>query len=271
MIKTECDKCKLVNNSNIDTLLLAGGKGTRLKQNKAANLPKPLVHIRCNGQSIPMIENAISGISHGLRSNLIVLTSKDPDSQSSMVENYIHRTHTCTQISFSIEDQPLGTAGAVNNALAVRGTSMGIISPCDTLFPFHMLKDIVTKHNQKKSRITWAVTSTPGQDAQNTGKVLIDKTGRVIYDLEADDKTTTKSDIKSLFRTTSVGVVVVDREYFVDQFRIHFSHTSPIPVDLYRQFIPKLLEIGEKVDTFNIHQPAPDLGTIERLHKFGNS
>ncbi|HRS22614.1 MAG TPA: hypothetical protein P5562_00455, partial [Candidatus Woesebacteria bacterium] len=56
----------------IDVLLLAGGKGSRLKQCGVIDLPKPLVPIQIDGYDVPMIENAIRGASLGVRSNLVV-------------------------------------------------------------------------------------------------------------------------------------------------------------------------------------------------------
>jgi len=272
MTRLACENgCKIGVNSEVDVLLLAGGKGSRLKQGGVVDLPKPLVPIQIDGHNVPMIENAIRGVSLGVRSNLVILTSLDPDSQSDMVEEYIQRTHPCSRISFSVEDQPLGTAGAANKALMPRRSNISIISPTDTLFPFHSLGRIVAEHRQKKSKVTWVVTSQPGDGAQNTGKILTDGNGRVIYDLEAADTEKPKEDTTHLHKMTSVGVVIADREYFVDQFGQHFNHGSPKVVDLYRQYIPKLLEIGERVDTFDIRQPAQDLGTVDRLNRYGRN
>lgn len=200
-----------------------------------------------------------------------MLTSLDPESQSDMVEEYIRRTHSCGRISFSVEDQPLGTAGAANKALEPRSSEVGIISPTDTLFPFHLLREIVDEHKRKKANVTWVVTSSPGEGAQNTGKILTNKQGRVIHDLEAGDKEVSETDRAGLYGMTSVGVVVANREYFVEKFGQHFNHGSPKVVDLYRQYIPKLLETGEIVDTFDIRQPAQDLGTIDRLNRYGRN
>lgn len=262
--------CKIGTDNGIDVLLLAGGKGSRLKQGGVIGLPKPLVSIQIGGHIVPMIENAIGGISTGIRSNLVILISLDPDSQSDMVEEYVRRTHPCGRISFSVEDKPLGTAGAANKALVVRDSSIGIISPTDILFPFHILGSIVAEHKQKKANITWAVTSQPGEGAQNTGKILTDKQGRVIYDLEAGNLELPNGN-DGLNNMTSVGVVVVNREHFTGHFSQHFNYGGSRVVDLYRQFIPKLLEIGERVDTFDIKQPAQDLGTIDRLNRYGRS
>jgi len=252
----------------IDVLLLAGGKGSRLKQCGVIDLPKPLVPIQIDGYDVPMIENAIRGASLGVRSNLVVLTSLDPDSQSDMVEEYIQRTHPCGRISFSVEDQPLGTAGAANKALIPRRSNIGIISPTDTLFPFHSLGEIVAEHRRKKSKVTWVVTSRPGDGAQNIGKILTDDNGRVIYDFEAANAEDPKENTNKLIKMTSVGVVVTDRDYFVEQFGRYFNHGGPKVVDLYRQYIPKLLNIGETIDTFDIRQPAQDLGTVDRLNRY---
>lgn len=272
MADSSCEKnCKLTANSNIDVLVLAGGKGSRLKDGGVRDLPKPLVQIRQNGSELPMIENAIRGITSSLICNLVILTSRDPESQSNLVEDYVRKAHSCGRFSFSVEEQPLGTAGAAHNALIQRDTSIGIITPCDTLFPFDQLGEIIKTHKKKQSNITWVLTSNPGVDAQNTGKVFVDKnTGQIIYDFEAGgDQTPTNTDL--LKPMTSVGVVIVNKDYYVAKFGEHFNHGSSGVVDLYRQYIPKLLEIGQRIDSFDIRQPAQDLGTVDRLNRFGRN
>ncbi|MBF0209171.1 MAG: NDP-sugar synthase [Oligoflexia bacterium] len=273
MARLPCENdCKLTANSEVDALVLAGGKGIRLKEGGIHETPKPLVNIRLqNGREIPMIENAIIGITSTLRCNLVLLTSQDPESRSNMVEDYVRQKHSCGRFSFSIEDKPLGTAGAANNALIRRNTSIGIITPCDTLFPFDQLGKIIKTHKKKRSNITWVLTSNPGDGAQNTGKVFVDKlTGQIIYDFEAggDQSSTNTHSLKPM---TSVGVVIVDKDYYVAKFEEHFNHGSSGIVDLYRQYIPKLLETGERVDSFDIRQPAQDLGTVDRLNRFGKN
>lgn len=255
--------------SNIDVLLLAGGKGSRLKESGVCDLPKPLVMIRRGGFEMPMIENAIRGIFVNLRSNLVVLTSMDPDSRSDLVEDFVRRAHPCDSFSFSVEEEPLGTAGAACNALVQRNSRIGVIIPCDTLFPFNRLNRIVQTHIRRGSNVTWVLTSNPGEGAQNVDKILVDKTtGQIRCDFESDGM---QPDIcfGNLKPMTSVGVVVVDRNYFVRQFSQYFSCGAVDRVDLYRHFIPKLLESNQRVDSYNIQQPAQDLGTIDRLIRFG--
>jgi len=259
-------------NDEIDALVLAGGKGLRLKEGGIRKIPKPLVPIRLGGgEEIPMIENTIRGITSTVKCNLVVLTSQDPDSQSNMVEDYIRRVHSSGRFSFFVEEKPLGTAGAAYNALAQRNFSTGIITPCDTLFPFDQLGNIVRIHREKRSNITWVLTSNPGDSAQNTGKVFVDKDiGQIIYDLEAINDYPIP-DTNGLKPMTSAGVVIVNTDYYVTKFGKYFNRGSGRIVDLYRQYIPKLLETGQRVDSFDIHQSAQDLGTIDRLNRFGRS
>lgn len=269
----ECNRlCFLSENSEIDVLLLAGGRGSRLKEGGVCDLPKPLVTIKQGSEDIPMIENCIRGISSSLKSNLIILTSLDPESQSDLVENYIKKTHPCGRFSFSVENLPLGTAGAAYNALIQRHSNVGIILPSDTLFPFVKLENIVENHIKNNSNITWVLTSNPGEKAQNINKILIDKyTKRVNLDLESIYDTNLSSDIDELIPMTSTGVVVVNRQYFIKQFDNFFEFKDYKSTDLYRQYIPKLLEEGQIINSYDIKQPAQDLGTIDRLNQFGRS
>lgn len=70
--------------------------------------------------------------------------------------------------------------------------------------------------------------------------------------------------------STSVGVVVANRNFYVEKYSEFITEQAPEgPVDLYRKFMPWLIENGNAVHTFDIKKPAPDLGTPERLFKFG--
>ncbi len=78
--------------------------------------------------------------------------------------------------------------------------------------------------------------------------------------------------IEALKPVTSVGVVIANRDFFVERF-IQHRMESPVaqigPVDLYRSFMPWLVQRGDRVGSFDIGQPAPDLGTPDRLVAFG--
>lgn len=90
----------------MECIILAGGKGTRLGENSP---PKALIELK--GKTILgyRIEWLIKeGISHFV----LALGYK-----ASEIMNYIREKYPALNISYSIENEPLGTAGAIREAL----------------------------------------------------------------------------------------------------------------------------------------------------------
>ncbi len=88
-------------------IILAGGKGTRLKP-VTDYLPKPLVPIK----NIPIIEWQIKYLKKFNIQEIIVCSGY----KTEMIENYLEKKKLGVKINFSIEKNPLGTGGAIRNA-----------------------------------------------------------------------------------------------------------------------------------------------------------
>ncbi len=88
---------------------MAGGKGTRLKS-RTGELPKPLTRI-CG---VPILEHQIKlCFSHGFSDIAILLHH-----QSDLIQNYFgDGSHLGVSISYFVEKDPRGTAGALKDAL----------------------------------------------------------------------------------------------------------------------------------------------------------
>lgn len=253
--------------------LLAGGKGTRLKnsnQEELRNMPKPLVNIQTHdGGRKPMIDVVVGGLNEAGFRDISVLTSDDPESGSDLVEQHLKKTHG-NIFTFVREHSPLGTAGAIYNGLNYANYGTFIVTPADILFPFNKLKNAFDQHNQSGAPITWITTSSPGIDAQNSGKILVKKDGiQISHILEG---TTREDDYGDDFlRNTSAGVVIANGNAFAtlfEKFTTDTEHNGPI--DLYRHLIPWALGIGVFVGTCDVKEPVPDLGTPQRLAAAGN-
>ncbi|MBU0569251.1 NTP transferase domain-containing protein [Patescibacteria group bacterium] len=257
-----------------EVFILAGGKGTRLKRTDDPELlskPKPLVTVQSNVGELPMLDYVILNLEQNGFNNLTFLTSDDPEAQGNDIEHYVSECYGRLNPSFSREKSPLGTAGAAFLAMQNRFTETSVITPADTFFPFEMLPLALDTHIANKNQITWLVTTEPGEGAQNTGRILVEGNSGVIYQsLEGSDIDSSTICLDGFVPSTSVGVVVTDRKFYVDKYNEYIAESTPNgPVDLYRNFIPWLIENGTAVHTFDIKKPAPDLGTPERLFKFG--
>ena len=99
-------------------IVMAGGEGTRLRP-LTCGVPKPMVTLLDK----PMIEYTVELLlRHGIRDMAFTLMYK-PSVITSYFENY-----SKANISYFVEDEPLGTAGSVKNAAGFVDGQVLIIS-----------------------------------------------------------------------------------------------------------------------------------------------
>lgn len=251
---------QLPDRSNVGVLLLAGGKGKRLEGVTGGKIPKSLVEIKLGGLKFPMLDYGIATIPVNFK-RLVVVTSTDPEAHGGEIKSHVLNEMGGVSV-YTEEGEPKGTAGVVASYIGeVDGPEdIFVVSPTDTLFPFEKMNEIVDQFEKGGKGFCWVLTSIPGEGAQNTGKVIVED-DRIVDSLESipDSKGVDGG-------MTSVGVVVFNKGYFVKKYKQYVDeHPDTEKVDMYRDFIPWLLEKDEKVGYLDIKQPAPDLGTPERL------
>ena len=88
-------------------IILAGGRGKRLRP-ITDYVPKPLIPIR----NIPIIEWQIKYLKKFGISEVIICSGY----KTKMIENYLNNKKLGIKITFSIENKPLGTGGAIKKA-----------------------------------------------------------------------------------------------------------------------------------------------------------
>ena len=88
-------------------IILAGGRGKRLRP-ITDYVPKPLIPIK----NIPIIEWQIKYLKKFGISEVIICSGY----KTEMIENYLYNKKLGIKITFSIENKPLGTGGAIKKA-----------------------------------------------------------------------------------------------------------------------------------------------------------
>ncbi|TYB47860.1 NTP transferase domain-containing protein [Actinomadura chibensis] len=256
-------------------LVLAGGKGTRLKADGDPELrstPKVLVSIDRPGGATAMLGHTLTELDRCGFPHIAVLTGADPEAGAAAVESYTLTRRAGCRFGIYREPYPLGTAGAVYAALSQVTASVAVVVPADTLFPHALLPAAVVAHQASGHGVTWTVTTEPDERAQNRGKLLVenDRIAHVLEGLELDEPDCPAG--ADLRPATSAGVIIVDRARYVDHFERYVERLDePGPTDLYRQFVPWLLSRRAGIGAFDIRQAAPDLGTPERFRAFGRT
>ena len=118
-------------------IILAGGKGKRLRP-ITDYVPKPLIPIK----NIPIIEWQIKYLKKFGISEIIVCSGY----KTKMIENYLNNKKLGIKITFSVEDKPLGTGGAIKKAgKKIKDRSFLVING-DTITNID-LKKLIKKNN----------------------------------------------------------------------------------------------------------------------------
>ena len=118
-------------------IILAGGRGKRLRP-ITDYVPKPLIPIK----NIPIIEWQIKYLKKFGISEIIVCSGY----KTKMIENYLNNKKLGIKITFSVEDKPLGTGGAIKKAgKKIKDESFLVING-DTITNID-LKKLIKKNN----------------------------------------------------------------------------------------------------------------------------
>lgn len=269
---------EIANHLEIDFLVLAGGRGSRLRP-QIPTKTKLMVDIEMPEGQAPMITYTLREISTAIGSlkaaSIVLLTSNHQDSDADSIEDFSTSYLNGRSIDLRIIREPklLGTAGAIYNALKsyeARGTVL--VCPGDVLYPYSNIPQLLNVHHAGNKDVTWATTSKPGEDAQNTGKLLVNPTNMEL--VRSEESSISEDDdvsMEDFSRVTSVGVVVIESSSYLINYPKFKSNVDKETPDLYRDYIPWCLSIGIEVMTYDITKPAPDLGTPDRYERFKGS
>ncbi len=153
-------KCK-------EAIILAGGFGTRLRT-VLPDLPKCMAPI--HGK--PFLEAMLQYLwGEGIEHIILSLGYRHQ-----VIDEYIRKHHAGSEISFVIEDEPLGTGGAISLALEAVNESSVFILNGDTFFNAS-LQSLELFHHQHRSDCSLVVRHM--DNAARYGTVDMDETHRV--------------------------------------------------------------------------------------------
>lgn len=131
---------------NIDIVIMAGGKGTRLRPITEI-LPKPLVPI--DGK--PILEHIIENFKYfGFNKFLLTINH-----QASLIKSYFNSKDKNYKLLFVKEKKPLGTAGGIS-LIKKKLSQHFILTNCDTLYKIDYEK-FYNFHVKNKNDITLVI------------------------------------------------------------------------------------------------------------------
>ncbi|HTN05768.1 nucleotidyltransferase family protein [Agriterribacter sp.] len=152
-----------MSSSITEAIILAGGLGTRLRS-AIPNLPKCMAPV--NG--IPFIAYVITHFrKQGIQNFIFALGYK-----SEAFESCLQTMLPANNYRLSIENEPLGTGGAIRLACSKAGEKDVLIANGDTLFRIK-IQNISTLHYQQKAHCTLALK--PMKAFSRYGRVELNK------------------------------------------------------------------------------------------------
>lgn len=212
---------------NIDCIVLAGGMGTRLKS-VVSDVPKPMAPI--NG--VPFLEVLLNELnSQGLKSFVLATGYK-----TEVIQEHFSNKELSYTITYSIEDEPLGTGGAILKALEKAMTDKVLIINGDSFFKLN-LKEFM---EESKGINTCVLALKRIVKSQRYGSVQL--SGNLVSSFE-----------EKVFREEALinaGVYLLDREWFLSlKFPEKFSfETSFLEVYSKREMIHGIEKEGYFID-----------------------
>lgn len=211
-------------------VIIAGGLGTRLRP-LTYNTPKPIVPVANRAFTIHQIELLRQ---HGITEIILNLHYLSDNIKSILDDG----KDLGVKLYYSIEEHPLGTAGAVKNAEAFFDDGPLVVFNGDVLTDIN-ISQILEFHRKKKARVT--LTLTRVEDPTAYGLVLTDKEGRVSRFIEKpswEQLANLSSD--GPVDTINAGIYVLDPKIFRDV-------PAGVEYSFERQLFPGLLEQGAPI------------------------
>lgn len=204
------------NKNLLEAIILAGGFGKRL-QNVVKNVPKPLAPVN----NRPFLDIILSFLSKcNCISNVIIAAGYMADK---VIRGYQNREEFFFNILFSVEEDLLGTGGAIKKALQYAKTENIIALNGDSFVDFNINKLIL---NHKKNNADMTIVLKKMADISRYGRVKLNNNKRII----AFEEKTGKA-IKGYINT---GVYIFKKQLFdnVEENKIISLEKELLPVFL---------------------------------------
>src|SRR5213592_4943639 len=224
-------------------VVMAGGEGTRLRP-LTSNQPKPMVPI----VGKPCMEHILELLkSHGF-DDVIVTVAFLPQA----IRGYFGGGDALgIDISYSVEESPLGTAGSVRLAADQLDNEPFVVISGDALCDLDLAR-LVQTHREKKAAVTIGLVSV--ENPLEFGIVVTDDDGRIERFLEKPSWGQVFSD------TINTGIYVLEPEVL--------RHVpTDRPYDFSKELFPLLLEMGRPLYGYVFDEYWQDIGNLDQFRQ----
>ncbi len=226
-------------------VILVGGEATRLLP-LTCNIPKATVPVL----NTPFLEHVIRYLSCHQVKDIILAQSH----LAQPIESYFGNGNQFgVKLSYTIEDTPLGTAGAVKNAAKYLDETFLVLN--GDIFTDLDITSMTDSHRERKAKVTIALT--PVDDPTSYGLIETNAQGRVTRFLEKPDR-------------SQVTTNMINAGTYVLQPEVLTQIPPQANFSFERELFPLLLDQGQPVYAYPASAYWIDIGTPEKylqLHR----
>lgn len=226
-------------------IILAAGKGTRMKSTKAKVLHEVFY--------APMVHHVLTSVNNLDVSQTVVVVGHQKESVQDQLKKY--------NISFAEQKIQLGTGHAVlaaEDALSEFSGTVMILCGDTPLIRPEMLSEVLVKHVANSAKVTLVTTLL--EDPTNYGRILSDSHGNIKAIVEHKDAT----EDELLINEINAGIYCVDKDYLFSTLKNVGTNNSQ--GEVYLTDIVKIaVEDGLTVKTFVTKNAIDVLGVNSRL------
>ena len=199
-------------------VILAGGLGTRL-QEVVNDVPKPMATIRGK----PFLEYLLSYWISNDANNIILSVGY----KNQKIKDYFGTAYHGVPVSYVIEDEPLGTGGALLRILDKEDIKEDFfLVNGDTLFQLDVYR-MLELHDGNKADMSMSLRNIENADRYHT--IYINDAGKIIS-IEQPDKSATNGNING-------GVYIISPELFHS-----WTNTGNKNISLENEILPELIK-----------------------------
>jgi NDP-sugar pyrophosphorylase family protein len=225
----------------MEALLLVGGLGSRLRS-ELGYLPKPMVDV--GGR--PFLERLLINLrSSNIRSVVLAVSY----GRECIESHFRDGAALGLFIRYSREAEPLGTAGALRNALPLLRSDQIVVVNGDSFVDVDY-DDLLRFHRVHGKRLT--IVAVHRSDCRDFGRLRISD-NHITQFLEKDDSDHSAGYVNG-------GAYIFDRQ-LVESIR------PGVVQSLETEVFPSLLANGERIPIYCLDRYFMDLGTPERLQQ----